>query len=192
MNIKILRSAVNCLILSTVFLCGVLLGYYYTEAYNRTIQALLYRTFGDKTIFTELVQVEKLFTPQAISNWMMDNVEYKIDLEVHDMEEYWQTPLETLHLKTGDCEDYAFLSQELLNQIGIKAKVLIMVSMNRETGEPSGHAVCVFKWQWRWWVFDCGYLSACPSYIKSIQDIVIDYYGCQPTYWTVCDDKEEL
>lgn len=41
-----------------------------------------------------------------------------------DGEDYWQTPGETLRLKTGDCEDKDFLLKSLLFRQGIKTEVV--------------------------------------------------------------------
>lgn len=52
---------------------------------------------------------------------------YKTDMEVHGVEEYWQTPEETYKLGSGDCEDYALLYAYLLIT-QLKLKVFVMCS----------------------------------------------------------------
>lgn len=41
--------------------------------------------------------------------WVNSNVKYESDSTKYKVAEYWQTPLETLQLRTGDCEDGATL-----------------------------------------------------------------------------------
>lgn len=43
---------------------------------------------------------------------------YKDDLEIHNVSEYPQFPIETIYLGTGDCEDFAILGASLLSQLG--------------------------------------------------------------------------
>jgi predicted transglutaminase-like cysteine proteinase len=40
-------------------------------------------------------------------------------------EDYWQTPHDTMTLKTGDCEDVAFLLEYLLKKDGIESEVKV-------------------------------------------------------------------
>jgi len=58
-----------------------------------------------------------------------------------DVEDYWQTPEQTLNRKTFDCEDMAIFCQDVLIRIiGIEATVNIYSG----TGKGECHAVCVF------------------------------------------------
>jgi predicted transglutaminase-like cysteine proteinase len=50
--------------------------------------------------------------------WVKQNVVYTSDKVVWKMDEYWQTPEETLKLKTGDCEDGAILLYVLMKKNG--------------------------------------------------------------------------
>jgi predicted transglutaminase-like cysteine proteinase len=84
----------------------------------------------------------RLESPSAISQWLKTNIKYKSDWSVHHEEEYWQSPKETLVLKTGDCEDFAFFAQALLNEIGISSSVISVQHMKE--GKKKGHAICIF------------------------------------------------
>jgi predicted transglutaminase-like cysteine proteinase len=84
----------------------------------------------------------RLESPSAISQWLKTNIKYKSDWSVHHEKEYWQSPKETLVLKTGDCEDFAFLAQALLNEIGISSSVISIQYV--KNGNKTGHAICVF------------------------------------------------
>lgn len=84
----------------------------------------------------------RLESPSAISQWLKTNIRYKSDWTSHHEKEYWQSPKETLVLNTGDCEDFAFLAQALLNEIGLSSSVISIQHM--KNGEKSGHAICIF------------------------------------------------
>jgi len=45
--------------------------------------------------------------------WFLEN---KRDIDVQDVEDYWQTPEESYKLKTGDCEDHAILYMFILKR----------------------------------------------------------------------------
>lgn len=51
----------------------------------------------------------------AIRLWVANNIKYKMD---HS--EFWQLPFETLTLKTGDCDDIAILTANLMLAAGFK------------------------------------------------------------------------
>lgn len=55
----------------------------------------------------------------AILLWVMRNIKYTGDKELHQQKEYWQTPEETIALKKGDCEDGALLIKSLALVAGI-------------------------------------------------------------------------
>lgn len=88
------------------------------------------------------LRFSRLGSPSAISKWLKTNIKYKSDLSVHHEKDYWQSPKETLVLKTGDCEDFAFLTQALLNEIGISSSVISVQYM--KDGKKRGHAICIF------------------------------------------------
>lgn len=53
-------------------------------------------------------------TVVQLGDWMRTSIEYVSDLEAHGTHEYWQTPLETYTLRTGDCEDSTLLMMFLI------------------------------------------------------------------------------
>lgn len=89
-----------------------------------------------------------LENPKKISGWLTTNIAYKTDQKVHDKNDYWQSPEETIMLESGDCEDFAFLAQAFLNEIGISSTV---VMIGHKT-DRKGHALCIFP---RGGVYDC-------------------------------------
>lgn len=82
----------------------------------------------------------KLKNTQEIAEWVKANITYNSDQNLHGERDYWQTPEETLVLRSGDCEDYAFLNQALLKRINIESLVLSVERSYRKIV----HAICVF------------------------------------------------
>jgi predicted transglutaminase-like cysteine proteinase len=54
-----------------------------------------------------------------INTWTNHNVVFKQDYQTWGVPDYWQTPRETLHLLTGDCEDYAVFKYHTIISWGI-------------------------------------------------------------------------
>ena len=57
----------------------------------------------------------------AIGRWVRENIYY-----VHELPERFQTPLETLRKKSGDCDDFTTLTGALLESIGIPSVMVVM------------------------------------------------------------------
>jgi len=87
----------------------------------------------------------------AIRDWVAANIEYKSDEEQWGVEEYWQTPEETLSLHSGDCEDFAILLCTLLRAYGIgEEQIYVAVGVDND---GYGHAFLIENWyldgEWR-------------------------------------------
>ena len=82
-----------------------------------------------------------LKSPKEISAWLTTHITYKTDQKVHDAEDYWQSPAETIILESGDCEDFAFLSQAFLDALGISSEVVMIANKDNR----KGHALCFFS-----------------------------------------------
>lgn len=86
-----------------------------------------------------------------IRDWVAYNIDYVSDEEQWGEADYWQTPEETLTLRTGDCEDFAILLCTLLRAYGIDENQ-VYVALGVDT-EGYGHAFLIENWyldgQWR-------------------------------------------
>ena len=87
----------------------------------------------------------------AIRDWVANNIECKLDEDVHGVTDYWQTSEETLDLRTGDCEDFAILLCTLLRAYGIgEEHIYIAIGVDNE---GYGHAFLIENWyldgEWR-------------------------------------------
>lgn len=79
--------------------------------------------------------------------WVMENITYVPDPEEQKLVDYWQFPAETLAVRRGDCEDFAFLLGSLLLGSGISSycvRVVIGEVMFRKDLEEH-HAWVVYK-----------------------------------------------
>ncbi|MFP3880157.1 MAG: transglutaminase-like cysteine peptidase [Dehalococcoidia bacterium] len=87
----------------------------------------------------------------AIRDWVAANVQYKSDEEQWGVDEYWQTPDETLSLQSGDCEDFAILLCTLLRVYGLgEEQIYVAIGVD---DEGYGHAFLIENWyldgEWR-------------------------------------------
>lgn len=57
-----------------------------------------------------------------IRNWVAINIDYMSDEERWGVSMYWQTPEETLSLRTGDCKDFAIILASLFRAYGVDAE----------------------------------------------------------------------
>jgi len=87
----------------------------------------------------------------AIRDWVTANIDYMSDEERWGIEDYWQTPEETLSLCTGDCEDFAILLCTLLRAYGIDEEHIYVAIGVDDKGY--GHAFLLEDWyldgEWR-------------------------------------------
>lgn len=77
-------------------------------------------------------------TPKKLARWIWWNLNYKTDRAAHRLKDYWQNPLETLHLGTGDCEDYSILGHAVLTELGYNPGIIGVYNAYQ------GHAECFF------------------------------------------------
>ena len=52
------------------------------------------------------------------------NIKYNSDADIYGVEDYWATPVETLYLRTGDCEDKAVLTCSILLAMGFDGMLI--------------------------------------------------------------------
>jgi len=83
-----------------------------------------------------------LGSPSEIVTWLASNIKYKEDIQGEKKEDYWQSPEETIILQSGDCEDYSFLVEAFLDQMGIESSVIVV--NYTKSGKPAAHAFIVF------------------------------------------------
>jgi predicted transglutaminase-like cysteine proteinase len=78
---------------------------------------------------------------------------YASDMAMHGQMDRWSSPLATLKLGKGDCEDYAILKYKLLLEAGVRPSDLRIVLV-RDTSVRIDHAVLAARVDGRWYVLD--------------------------------------
>jgi hypothetical protein len=85
-------------------------------------------------------------TPQDIENWLIsEGFRYEKDKTRRDE---WKTPERLIKEKAGDCEDYARLTFNILEDLGYENVMLIAIYF-----KDGGHGICWFKEKDRTWSF---------------------------------------
>ncbi len=69
-----------------------------------------------------------------ILRWVQANITYRSDSLVWKLSERWQTPKETMELRTGDCEDGAILMYALAIHYGVPANRLLLFAGSVQGG----------------------------------------------------------
>lgn len=100
-------------------------------------------------VFAETLTVDELVaqnpTLELIADWIHNNIKYTDDKEVWKKSDYWQSPTETLELRTGDCEDFAILLWACAKKLGIPV-ILSGADFYKSDGEKTGHAFCLIDY----------------------------------------------
>ena len=99
-----------------------------------------------KKKIADFLERHDIETLEEYALWLKENVRYKADL----FGDSWSSPEETLMRRRGDCEDFAFLSEEVMSQLGYEPCVIAF--MRKDAGD--WHAICTFKVEGRYHYFD--------------------------------------
>ena len=83
------------------------------------------------------MEEEGLDSYVSVMSWLKTDISYKRDIDQWHVPDYWQSPEETLYLKTGDCEDYCILAKSMLKKLGYEYSVIRV--LNKENG--NAHAL---------------------------------------------------
>jgi len=153
----------------------------------------------NKTKFTTVKQVvEKCKeNPRKILSWIGSNIWYISDKENHGVDEYWQTPTETLtgiyidgkkgKPYSGDCDDFSILAQKCLEQVGIMSHLITVHTPTEYAGtiprKWKGHAVIALQLDNKWYHFSNWGLKFCRN-AKSLKDVAP--YVFKKGYWQEC------
>jgi predicted transglutaminase-like cysteine proteinase len=78
-------------------------------------------------LITQSMQLSDAEKLQAVNAFFNRHIRYGEDLEVWGHVDYWASPLETLGLGAGDCEDFAFAKYFTLRLLGIPEQHLRLV-----------------------------------------------------------------
>ncbi|MFY0664328.1 MAG: transglutaminase-like cysteine peptidase [Natronospirillum sp.] len=78
----------------------------------------------------------------AVNDFFNEHVEWVEDQVLWNEEDYWATPLETLGMAAGDCEDYSIAKYMTLRLLGVPNEKLRMIYVNAQyQGVSQAHMV---------------------------------------------------
>lgn len=89
----------------------------------------------------ELLQLD----PKELARYMKKNFQFRDDVSLFGVADYWQNPAEFLTRGAGDCEDYALFSNLVFQMQGRESYV---VSLYDAAGY--GHTVTLFREDGKW------------------------------------------
>ncbi len=75
---------------------------------------------------------------QAINQFFNRRIQFRDDLEVWGVPDYWASPLELLEKGQGDCEDYVIAKYFSLLSMGVSSAKLRLVYVRALLGGPGG------------------------------------------------------
>jgi predicted transglutaminase-like cysteine proteinase len=78
-----------------------------------------------------------------VNTFFNRRMQYKTDMEVYKVEDYWATPLEAMGNAAGDCEDFAIAKYMTLRIMGIPDERLRLIYVRYQSGNtaPIAHMV---------------------------------------------------
>jgi len=120
-------------------LCITLLGHSFAHA--RLSEWMPSFPYKDVAVF---LKVNRIQTLDEYVLWLQKNITYTADSSKDD----WADPLLTLNRRTGDCEDIAFLNEEVVKYFGYKPSVLAY-GHGKEA-----HVICLFMKEGKYYIFD--------------------------------------
>jgi len=135
--------------------------------YDKVIK---YFESGNRYKIQHIISENNIKTPEDIKIWLITNITYKSESLVYKYD-FWQTPLETIEFKYGDCEDFAILSKALLQELNIPSDLYLMHNDNQ-----GGHCICVFWYKQQWHFFDTDFLISDNNYHKNVNTFLKEYF----------------
>lgn len=121
---------------------------------NRRMQDTMLSRYGETGLFAYhswqqmLQQAEGRPTSeqlQLVNRFFNLHVEWQDDWQIWQQEDYWASPMETLGMAAGDCEDYSIAKYMSLRLLGVPNDQLRMIYVNAQLdGQSVAHMVLGF------------------------------------------------
>jgi len=73
----------------------------------------------------------------AVNDFLNRNIQFEDDQVIWGRSDYWATPLETLSVGAGDCEDFSIAKYFTLKLIGIPTSRLRLIYVRAQLGGPT-------------------------------------------------------
>ncbi len=78
---------------------------------------------------------------KRVNDFVNKNIAFDSDINIWQQSDYWATPLETIGLGRGDCEDFAILKYVSLRQANISTAKLRLIYVKANLQTPVGKQV---------------------------------------------------
>ena len=75
---------------------------------------------------------------RKINDFVNRNITFDSDINIWQQTDYWATPLETIGIGRGDCEDFAILKYVSLRQTGVATSKLRLIYVKAHLPTPVG------------------------------------------------------
>lgn len=124
-----------------VLLLGALLAY--ANADTQKMNALMEQRYGRDGVallerWNQLVIAERQHPTEQqvrkVNQFFNHNLNYTEDLLLWKKSDYWATPLETLGVRAGDCEDYTIAKYLTLLRMGVPTEKLRLIYVRAQIG----------------------------------------------------------
>src|SRR5215471_11787949 len=89
-------------------------------------------------LLASLAEADDATRLERVNGFFNHRIAFRDDMAVWQVEDYWASPLETLHKGMGDCEDYAIAKYFSLLASGVAASQLRLVYVRLQMGGASG------------------------------------------------------
>ncbi|HET7528463.1 MAG TPA: transglutaminase-like cysteine peptidase [Burkholderiaceae bacterium] len=89
-------------------------------------------------VLASLAEADDATRLERVNAFFNRRIAFRDDMTVWQVEDYWASPLETLHKGMGDCEDYAIAKYFSLLASGVAASQLRLVYVRLQIGGAGG------------------------------------------------------
>jgi len=129
----------------------------------------------------DILRNNNIYSLNAYVKWVSKNIMYAED----ENGDEWLSPEETLERRYGDCEDYAFLNQAVLQVFGYQSKVIAM------EGIDNSHAICVFKYkEIYYWIDNSTLKKTTAKSLAGLRRHLFKVYGYRKVFSLNFKDKD--
>lgn len=128
-------AGIMVLLLSALFACA--------NTNNQKMKRLMEERYGGDGVallerWDQLIANEAQRPPEErikqVNQFFNHNLRYTEDLVLWKKSDYWATPLETLGVRAGDCDDYAIAKYITLLRMGIPLENLRLIYVRAQVG----------------------------------------------------------
>jgi predicted transglutaminase-like cysteine proteinase len=117
---------------------------------DQTVTQALQQALGTAVTISTDAPSSIIYDINKMRLWVYSNIKQASDETLHGVNDYWQTPAETLALKAGDCEDFAILMVSLMRAYGVPPDQ-VYVAVGDDVNK-NWHAVVFERYSYGAWV----------------------------------------